>query len=594
MRLFKKKRPTAAMKRRSNSDSPQRGSGALHNPFRIEIPAPLSSPNLIPEAPDLAAMAPFLSQAHHASSRYPGDVTLDIFHGPFPLQNRLSEPLVPRIVRQTQDANSTNDFVRFLVGKQDPTSRYLTPQLFVLPTSSLVQSKLLSNYAAYSEKANGSNSLIRLEDLDPSAFLLYVEYLSTGEFVFEREEEEQGCNTENSWSWPACWPLINAHIMATTLGDDQFADYVMGVLTEKLDRRQFADIETIQRVFTTVDGSDELKCLIVDHAVLGGARNFGRGPLELYPSSFIYMALQKTVERLSSTKDTSDRSRSETRYSPQEFCIARRDVRKASLKGLRERLIVVARTRRAEAMEAELRANGVNTIDWAFQPLKDRVKQSTPQKSSLDYPNKSPHMCSDRENVPVSDKLSSANGRFAEKKTSITAPGFYFHCHRGRAKETSRSDNQPKPELMRIATYILNRRYELGALRKAKEMGKRSECGISESISLNISAAPQSATLNRATDEVDVKKGKSEEQASETSTSKPTTPDLAVVPSPPVLKHTTDDQTEELKDPNDALEKYSPSSESLWRMSSTELKDTLERAFNKHMPGAYPESTVGN
>ena len=56
-----------------------------------------------------------------------------------------------------------------------------------------------------------------------------------------------------------CWPLVNAHILAMTIEDAKFADFIIDVLAEKLDLKQCAGKTTIKHVFSAQGVGFKLK-----------------------------------------------------------------------------------------------------------------------------------------------------------------------------------------------------------------------------------------------------------------------------------------------------------------------------------------------
>jgi hypothetical protein len=146
----------------------------------------------------------------------------------------------------------------------------------------------------------------------------------------------------------------------------------MRTLREKLDRTQHADMETIHHLFTADNVDTELKHFIVDEAIKRVA-NFETRRLGFYPTSFINLALQRTIRNLSllnPPKDRLGRLKHESRYSSQHhFSGDRIDSRTQPLIQLKERLAEIAEVRRLEQLRIELAVEGIDAIGWAVRKV---------------------------------------------------------------------------------------------------------------------------------------------------------------------------------------------------------------------------------
>jgi hypothetical protein len=250
--------------------------------------------------------------------------------------------------------------VSFLIGRQDPTSRFLVPQLFQISPKLLRQSRVLRKYQrhAHIEGLGSHNNMISLPNLDPYAFELYLEWVCMRTIVFPKRPGMSGCDSDQ-WTWQALWPLLNAHILATTLEDSEFQEYTLRLLHEKLLPNQPVDTETIRHVFMTPNISEELKIFLVDHAVGEGAENFRRNMLMKYPTAFVMMAVERSVEELDEWKRF---------VKPEEYMQFKKFKKQLSgdtLVSLQEELKQRKTNYHSGEGKAVAETNGVKTIDWA-------------------------------------------------------------------------------------------------------------------------------------------------------------------------------------------------------------------------------------
>jgi hypothetical protein len=154
-------------------------------------------------------------------------------------------------------------YLEFLVGTQDPNSRYKTQRLFRVHSSLIKDSKVLSKYQSYAPSLRGNehDPIYHLPDVDSQAFDLYLSYQPIGPYSQSRAKPKEQA------SWQEYWPLVNAHILATTIEDAGFADFIIDELAGKLDSKRCADADTIKHIFNASGISPELRQLLVDHCM---------------------------------------------------------------------------------------------------------------------------------------------------------------------------------------------------------------------------------------------------------------------------------------------------------------------------------------
>lgn len=279
---------------------------------------------------------------------------------PPPKEAKIATQSLPQ-QSSTPTFTDTGPYVTLLVGKQDLRSRYLTPQLFHVPASAIQHAVNLSKYYAESQAAVRSNNIIRLPDLDPNAFELYCEYISTRSIAFPRRIglEDWGLKRR---PWICCWPLINAHIFATTVGDPRFGRYVLGLLIDKLALREAPDPDTITHVFTARDAGKDLKAFVVRQTLADGLTCFGSEQISRYPATFLHDVLHKISKlfrtRRREAKKANRMRASVSSHQPDYYS-------EGTLKLVRERVVHALMGRESHVARVDADANGISSIDWA-------------------------------------------------------------------------------------------------------------------------------------------------------------------------------------------------------------------------------------
>lgn len=320
---------------------------------------------ILPEGTKVSAVAPWVVEAEPGPSMRPRKSRV---------QRKPNHPMKPDIASLRSSSHPANPLVTLLVGRHDPNARYLIPQLFQIPVSSLCKAGFFAKYKPWEQHGVQDSTLIRLADLDPNAFELYYEYICTGTIVFPRRIGMGGHGTMK-WSWQGCWPLINASILATTLEDPKFSDYIFSLLKEKLQRGQLADLETIKHVFTTPDIDVRLKHFVLDEAIDSGFANFEINRLAGYPTFFLKIALRRMMKRLSEANLPnvtlgSEVSAPRARNNANELL----DPNITAIKEIKDQLRGIITTRDNTEARGWAQANGVETTDWAERRAATSIK----------------------------------------------------------------------------------------------------------------------------------------------------------------------------------------------------------------------------
>lgn len=309
------------------------------------ISVPPNAVALIPPVNSIAQISPWVNGNDPGSSWTQAEPNIRIHQQTTSFPNAPFEP----------NPKQLDPEITLLVGKQDHHSRYLTRQVFRVPTSVLQHSKRLSKYEIY---GGTSSTLIKMPDLDPDAFKMYYEYICTGAIIFPKGAAMGGQST-TAWNWVGCWPLINAHILSTKLQDPKFGDYVLNFLNERLEWRDRVDVETVQHVFTKIGVGEQLKTFIVEAALCGGVSNFETRQLELYPFSFIRMALERAAYKLQILNSSNNPENA----GPGTDAAAKAE----AMRLMKERLIAAATTRDSQQARADSESHSVRTVDWMYR-----------------------------------------------------------------------------------------------------------------------------------------------------------------------------------------------------------------------------------
>lgn len=270
----------------------------------------------------------------------------------------------------TQGESCTYSSYRLLLGRQDSRSPYFTRrycQLANLDTS-------------HKAKDASNDMLHHVPELDPQAFVLYKVYLQTGKISSQYPN-----NVGKEHMWMASWPLMNAHILGCVVGEPDFADRIIDILSERLTLDMCPDIDTIVHVFATESegASAALKQIIVNRFIDASEEDRNCLHTTELPESFSRAALKTTLQRL--TLGTSLHELSGCKYhihGTNEACYRTRITLADTLK---ERRMESARgfsARDAEVVKANVISNDIDAVDWeqrrldAIRALREKMGRS--------------------------------------------------------------------------------------------------------------------------------------------------------------------------------------------------------------------------
>lgn len=164
-----------------------------------------------------------------------------------------------------------------LVGRQDPDSMYFTRRCLTAEEGHVLGSLSPS---------------VELGDLDPDALTLYSKWLATSHIHLPLT------NVGDEYTWPRAYPLINALILARTIGSQTFYEYVFTLLDEAVTPGMCADVDTIEHLFA--DGCaervpEEVRQWVVDRCIDAGMQGLHMSSL---PGSFAVLVAGTALRRL--------------------------------------------------------------------------------------------------------------------------------------------------------------------------------------------------------------------------------------------------------------------------------------------------------
>jgi hypothetical protein len=248
------------------------------------------------------------------------------------------------------------EMLDLLIGQRDPSSQYFTQRYIRVPASTM-PSTITDN-----------NSLLAFPELDPQAMELYQIWFHTGEIPARYQRAYcPASTTDTRYSWQTYWPLINAHILGCALKTPEFSDQVIDLLQEKLSIAGSPDVDTIDHLFSAsnISNPETLKNFIVDRCINAGIDGLAGIDMPSLPLTFVYLMLERSLCRLSSTSLNLSTSECEyhTHKSP-ETCYKQsmlpKDLRrKQGLELDRENSC-----KDAQEVVMNAKVNGIKTVDW--------------------------------------------------------------------------------------------------------------------------------------------------------------------------------------------------------------------------------------
>ena len=201
----------------------------------------------------------------------------------------------------TTQEQAQSPMLNFLLGRQDPSSRYFTRRLERLPDPNNSNDSSSTSSTPSLRGVNDSPPL-QLTNYDPHAFELYKVWLHTDAIpTYYRYTGRLPTDQNQKYTWQSSWPLMNAVILGGTIKEPDFTDRVMDLLEEHVVKGVCADKDTIVHVFAERAGDIPaiLKQFIVDRCIDASFASFNNLGIPTLPSPFVNLALKTALRRLS-------------------------------------------------------------------------------------------------------------------------------------------------------------------------------------------------------------------------------------------------------------------------------------------------------
>lgn len=149
------------------------------------------------------------------------------------------------------------------MGLDGANKKYYTGHKVILSRSSDFFKK-----ACNKEWKEGQSKIIRLPEVEPEAFDIYLQYLYTGEVVAtddELPEHRDGSREAQAQVVRLHWILIETYLLADMLLDTKSKNAIMDAFIEILkDTKRLPDLDTITDVFRKTTDTSPMRRLLVD------------------------------------------------------------------------------------------------------------------------------------------------------------------------------------------------------------------------------------------------------------------------------------------------------------------------------------------
>tara|TARA_R110002003_G_scaffold120_4_gene10624 strand:- start:325 stop:2049 length:1725 start_codon:yes stop_codon:yes gene_type:complete len=207
-----------------------------------------------------------------------------------------------------KDEAPVEPMLDLLLGSQDPSSRYFTKKYIRVHASAMSITNEFTTPSSSSSVPVTSNGLMSVPDLDPHAFELFQIWTHTGIVPLRFHQICRSSQpTNGKYVWPACWPLMNAHMLGCVLKIPPFSDRVIDILQEYIGKTVYPDVDTINHIFSADHSRPAvLERFVVDRWIEAAAHD-GHEDLNVedLPPSFVQLMLQTALRRLCSFQPSS-------------------------------------------------------------------------------------------------------------------------------------------------------------------------------------------------------------------------------------------------------------------------------------------------
>ncbi|KAH5471883.1 hypothetical protein HBI22_147120 [Parastagonospora nodorum] len=151
--------------------------------------------------------------------------------------------------------------IPFVLSGRTTLSEHLPAEIIDVPITVAQCSSYLRNAVARQALNDLTERPIRLPDVDPTGFRMYIDWLKVGRVEFHIPTST---NTGAGLLLRDSFDLIFAHMAGSQLEEPDFQDYIIDELSKLLDASQTPDLKVLEVVFLEKGASNILKQFVID------------------------------------------------------------------------------------------------------------------------------------------------------------------------------------------------------------------------------------------------------------------------------------------------------------------------------------------
>lgn len=151
--------------------------------------------------------------------------------------------------------------IPFVVSGRTTLSEHLPAEIIDVPITVAQRSSNLRKAIKRKALDDLTKRPIRLPDVDPTGFRIYIDWLKSGRVEFHTPTS---ISTGNGLLLRDSFDLIFAHIAGSQLEEADFQDYIIDELSRLLDASQTPDLKVLEVVFLEKGASNTLKQFVID------------------------------------------------------------------------------------------------------------------------------------------------------------------------------------------------------------------------------------------------------------------------------------------------------------------------------------------
>ncbi|KAH8723567.1 hypothetical protein GQ44DRAFT_685064, partial [Phaeosphaeriaceae sp. PMI808] len=156
---------------------------------------------------------------------------------------------------------TTSSTVDFILSGRRTLTENLPSETFKLPVSIALRSRRLHHILTQQTWSQPGERPIKLENVDPAGFKLYIEWLRTGHIVFGAVHVPIFLDGALLCD---CVDLFFAHILGSQFNEPNFQDYVIDTMGQLLDASQIPDVQFLGSVLLEQGVADVLRQFVID------------------------------------------------------------------------------------------------------------------------------------------------------------------------------------------------------------------------------------------------------------------------------------------------------------------------------------------